>query len=357
MRLGEVRLHEGRSLSSADVRAADILLVRSVTPVNAALLADSKVRFVGSATIGTDHVDVEYLRGRGVEFAYAPGTNALAVGEYVLAALFALHDRQPVGPVGIVGYGNTGRALARLLDACGIEYLLNDPPLEQSGLRSDVEFVSLDEIRRAQIISLHVPLTRGGTHPTFHLADEKFLEKLSPDALLINSSRGAVVDNVALVKQLRRGGLRAALDVWEGEPAIDPELLERTVLGTPHIAGYSVEGRLEGTQRMYQAVCEFLGIKPEWHYTAQAPGRPVLSTREQGFAAVRDFVLQAYDIRRDDRELRTLRSLAAAERAAGFDRLRREYPPRREFAAYRCRLAADDPVLQKQLQGLGFALA
>jgi erythronate-4-phosphate dehydrogenase len=355
--LGEVRLHEGRSLQSPDLKDADILLVRSVTPVNAALLAGSRVRFVGSATIGTDHVDLEHLRANGINFAYAPGSNALAVAEYVLAALLAVQETPPKGPVGIVGCGNTGRALARLLHALGIEYLVNDPPLQQSGTAKGVEFVSLAEVRRAPVISLHVPLTRGGQHPSFHLVDEKFLNDLAPDALLINTSRGAVVDNAALEAYLGRGGLRAVLDVWEGEPAINAGLLEKVTLGTAHIAGYSLEGRLEGTQRMYQAVCEFLAIKPVWHYTAQAPAQAYLSTGKTGFAAVCDCVLQAYDIRRDDAQLRALLPLPAAERAAGFDRLRRDYPPRREFAAYRCRLTPADRVLQQKLSGLGFALA
>jgi erythronate-4-phosphate dehydrogenase len=353
--LGEVRLCEGRSLSAAELQDADILLVRSVTPVNDALLADSKVRLVGSATIGTDHVDVQYLHDRGIEFAYAPGTNALAVAEYVLAALLAVHEEKPQGPVGIIGYGNTGGAFARLLAVIGIEYRVNDPPLQQSGTRKNINFVSLAEIQRCPIISLHVPLIRGGPHPTLHLVNEPFLNDLAPGTLLINSSRGAVVDNPALAMRLLHGDLRAILDVWEGEPAINPQLLERVLLGTPHIAGYSLEGRLEGTQRMYETVCKFLNVKPAWRYTAQKPRQPVLTTHKKGFAAICDLVLQAYDIRRDDAELRALLLLSAAEQAAGFDRLRRDYQARREFAAYQCRVAAHDSVLQKQLVGLGFA--
>lgn len=353
--IGEVRLCEGRSLEASDVRDADILLVRSVTNVNAALLGGSRLRFVGSATIGTDHVDMDYLESCGIHFAYAPGTNALAVAEYVLAALLALYEDKPKGPVGIVGYGNTGSALSRLLKVLGIEYLANDPPLEQSG-RRDVKFVSLAEIRRCPIISLHVPLTRDGQHPTYHLVDESFLSDLAPGTLLINSSRGAVVSNPALLTCLYRGGLRAVLDVWEGEPAINAELLERVQLGTSHIAGYSVEGRLNGTQCMYEAVCAFLGIPPTWRYTVQAPLKPVLTTPRKSFAALRDIVLQAYDICRDDAALRALLLLPSAQRAAGFDRLRRDYPPRREFAAYRIASVLDSRV-QEQITALGFAPA
>lgn len=355
--IGEVRLQEGRGLKAADVRDADILLVRSVTPVNSVLLAGSRVRFVGSATIGTDHIDLDYLRSNGIEFAYAPGSNARAVAEYVLTALLALHERKPIGPVGIIGYGNTGSALARLLDVLGVDYLVNDPPLQRRGAGNGVNFVSQMEIRRCPIISLHVPLIRGGPHPTLHLADASFLEDLSSGSLLINTSRGAVVDNTALAAQLRKDRFRAVLDVWEGEPAIDPGLLESTVLGTSHIAGYSVEGRLNGTQRMHDAVCEFLGTKPVWRYALPVPPEPVLKTELRDFAALRDLVLQAYDIRRDASQLRAMAQLPVAELAAGFDRLRSDYPPRREFAAYQCRFNAGiDSGVQAQLTGLGFAL-
>jgi erythronate-4-phosphate dehydrogenase len=299
---------------------------------------------------------VDYLENNGISFAYAPGTNARAVAEYVVTVLLALHEEKPEGPVGIVGYGNIGRDLARLLDVLGIAYLINDPPLQQSGTANGLKFVPLAEIRRAPIISLHVPLVRSAPHPTHHLVDAAFLKQLSPQCLLLNTARGSVVDNHALLAQLRKGGVRAVLDVWEGEPAIDPELLERTMLGTPHIAGYSAEGRLNGTQRMYEAVCDFLRIKPEWRYGRPTPRQPVLSTQLQGFAALRDLVLQAYDVHRDAAELRALLPLPAAERAAGFDRLRSDYPVRPEFAAYRYHLdGGSDGSLQKQLNGLGFA--
>lgn len=354
--VGEVRLHDGRSLNAADVREADILLVRSVTPVDAALIEGSKVRFVGSATIGTDHIDLDYLRDNGIAFAYAPGSNARAVAEYVLAALLALHERKPQGPVGIIGYGNTGSSLSRLLKILDIDCLVNDPPLQQSAARGDIEFVPLAEIQRCPIISLHVPLTRGGPHSTFHLVDGSFLDALTPDTLLINTSRGAVVDNAALEKRLRGGSLRAVLDVWEGEPAINAGLLERVALGTPHIAGYSVEGRLNGTQRMYEAVCVFLGTAPAWRYTLP-DSPPALVTDSQGFAALRHLLLRAYDIQCDVAALRALLPLPAEQRAAGFDRLRRDYPPRREFSAWCCRLNREtDEALQRQLAGLGFAL-
>ncbi|HEY3487465.1 MAG TPA: NAD(P)-dependent oxidoreductase, partial [Gammaproteobacteria bacterium] len=174
--IGEVRLVDGRGLNALQLQDADILLVRSVTPVNAKLLSGSKVRFVGSATIGIDHIDLEYLRSSGIEFAYAPGSSAQAVAEYVLSAILALHaGRVDIGTVGIIGYGNTGSRLARLLDVLGIEYLLNDPPLADSGTWPDREFVSLADIKQADIISLHVPLTAAGPYPTHHLIDAGFM--------------------------------------------------------------------------------------------------------------------------------------------------------------------------------------
>jgi erythronate-4-phosphate dehydrogenase len=353
--LGELRLVDGRALTARDVRDADILLVRSVTRVNRDLLAGSKIRFVGSATIGADHIDLDYLRDNGITFAHAPGSNAQAVAEYVLSAILALHSGKPVGRLGIIGYGNTGSRLAKLLDVLGIETLVNDPPLQASGIKTR-QFVALEEICNADIISLHVPLIRTGRFPTYHLVDKPFLQKLLPDCLLINTSRGAVVDNIALSKHLDNNRLSAVLDVWEGEPAINFELLGKTRLGTPHIAGYSLEGRLNGTAQIYKALCQFLNIEPAWQAPLPSLQEKILTTGQQGFAAISDLVLQAYDIRRDDIQLRSLMPLSAAERASGFDRLRRDYPVRREFSAYRCRVDNGGEILKRQLAGLGFVL-
>lgn len=349
--LGEVRLLEGRRIAVNDVRDADILLVRSVTVVDAALLEGSKVKFVGSATIGTDHLDLDYLRDKGIACAHAPGSNARAVAEYVLSAILAL--RAEPGLVGIIGYGSTGSRLAGLLDALGIDYLVNDPPLRDSG--STVRpWASLEEIGQADVISLHVPLAKSGSYPTYHLVDDGFLRALRPDCLLINTSRGAVVDNRALLEHLDNNRMQTVLDVWEGEPSIDFRLLERVSFGTPHIAGYSLEGKLNGTQQVYEALCAFLKVKPAWRPLPVSPTH-TLSSRLKGFAAIRNLVLQACDIRRDDVQLRRLMQLPLTERAAGFDQLRRDYPLRREFSAYRCQLESSE-TLGPALCGLGFAL-
>lgn len=348
---GEVRLVEGRKLAARDVRKAEVLLVRSVTPVNAALLEGSPVKFVGSATIGTDHLDLDYLRDKGIAYVHAPGSNAQAVAEYVLSAILALRSGSDC--VGIIGYGNTGSRLAKLLDALGISYLVNDPPLQAGGCDKR-QWASLEEIRQADVISLHVPLTKTGPYPTYHLVDELFLHQLPSDRLLINTSRGSIVDNAALSKHLDNNRMQTVLDVWEGEPAIDSRLLEKVSFATPHIAGYSLEGKLNGTQQIHTAMCAFLKTESAWRPLRQAPPMHTLTSRLQGLAAIRDLVLQACDIRGDDAQLRRLMQQPLVERSAGFDRLRRDYPLRREFSAYRCRVDNGDD-LGRKLTGLGFA--
>jgi erythronate-4-phosphate dehydrogenase len=235
----------------------------------------------------------------------------------------------------------------------GVDCLVTDPPLQDKGSTAR-QWASLEEIGQADVISLHVPLTKTGPYPTHHLVNEDFLRALRPDCLLINTSRGAVVDNRELLAHLDNNRMQTVLDVWEGEPAIDFRLLERTSFGTPHIAGYSLEGKLNGTRQVYEALCGFLDAEPAWRPLPPSPVQ-TLTSRLEGFAAVRNLVLQAYDIRRDDVQLRRLMQLQPAERPAGFDQLRRDYPLRREFSAYRCQLDNGE-ALAPVLHGLGFTL-
>jgi erythronate-4-phosphate dehydrogenase len=359
--LGDVTLLPGRSLQASDVRAADVLLVRSVTHVGRELLDGSRVRFVASATIGFDHVDRDYLRSRSIAFATAPGSNATSAAEYVVSALLALGERGgfalPGRRVGIVGCGNVGSRVRDRLAALGCECLVNDPPLHERGGHDD--FVELDELHQADIISLHVPLERGGRHPTRHLVDKAFLRRLKPGAVLINTARGAVVDNAALAAMLsERRDLRVVLDVWEGEPAIAAPLLEQVSLGTPHIAGYSLDGKLRGTEMIYRAACGCFGRTPCWNASDVLPAAETLDLRGgaggDAFRRLREAVFRVYDIRDDDARLRGLLTLPPHERPAAFDRLRKNYPVRREFAATTVLVEnAADPV-GKLLRGVGF---
>ena len=349
--LGRLTCLPGRALTPAQVRDADLLLVRSVTPVNAELLSGSSIRFVGTATIGTDHVDTTWLQQQGITFASAPGCNAISVVEYVLAVLSLYAEQRGLADwlglsVGIVGAGNVGARLAQRLQALGITVKCCDPPrAEQEG---EAGFVSLAEALTCDVISLHTPLTTTGSHATRHLLGEAELTALASHQLLINSGRGAVVDNQALSARLRQPDAPwVALDVWEQEPAIDPELLAQVWLGTPHIAGYSLEGKSRGTAMLYQAVCQWLGrtpdrdlaqlLPPPWFEQLQlVPDAPLQPSINRA-------IRLCYDPRDDHQRLLATLELPAAERAAAFDNLRRHYPVRREFASLRM-VAAKHPA-------------
>jgi erythronate-4-phosphate dehydrogenase len=359
--LGDVTLLPGRGLRARDVHDADVLLVRSVTRVGRDLLEGSRVRFVGSATIGFDHVDRDYLRAREIGFATAPGSNATSAAEYVLSALLALGERNGFNlagrTVGIVGCGNVGARVRNRLTALGCDCLVNDPPLQEQGGHD--AFVGLDAILQADIISLHVPLERAGRHPTWHLFDAALLRRLKPRAILVNTSRGAVVDNAALDALLmRRADLSVVLDVWEGEPSINTALLERVALGTAHIAGYSLDGKLRGTEMIYRAACEYFGYPLQWDAGAVLPAANRVDLRGTSggdvLARFREALFVVYDIRRDDARLRGLLQLPPVERPAAFDRLRKEYPVRREFAATTVVIDPDAPELGKLLRAVGF---
>ena len=359
--LGEVSLLPGRELQAGQVHDADILLVRSVTRVDASLLKGSSVRFVGSATIGFDHVDRDYLQQQGIGFATAPGSNATSAAEYVASALMVLSEQQGFEltgkTVGIIGCGNVGSRVRRKLSALGMQCRVNDPPLQAGGGHDD--FVTLDEVLQADIVTVHVPLTREGQYPTFHLANEAFLERLQPGAIFINTSRGAVADNRALDALLAsRDDLSVVLDVWEGEPSISTSLLRQVDLGTPHIAGYSYDGKLRGTDMIYRAACEYFALPVSWQVADELPQVATIDmrSREAGNALVSAVVLGAYDVRQDDARLRATLSLSAAERASAFDRLRKDYPVRREFTESTVLLDEPAGTAGKLLSGLVFAV-
>jgi erythronate-4-phosphate dehydrogenase len=347
--LGTIHVAPGRSITAADAQDADVLLVRSVTGVDAALLDGSDVQFVGSATIGTDHIDRAYLQERDIAFAHAPASNADSVADYVIAALLRLAVRRGTTlrgkTVGIVGHGNIGSRLARRLPALGLEVLANDPPLAEAAeaVGEPHDFVALDTVlNAADIITLHVPLTTDGPHATHHLFDEKALRQIQSGAWLLNTSRGPVVDNTALRRVLDDGHLGAAvLDVWENEPTPDPELIRRVDLATPHIAGYAYDGKVRGTMMLYEALCDYLDVPATWspkaalkpddgHPLVATPPDPALPEPE----ALDHVVRSMYEIRADAACLRATLDALPDERGAAFSRLRKEYPRRREFSRF-----------------------
>ncbi|WP_017463283.1 4-phosphoerythronate dehydrogenase PdxB [Dyella ginsengisoli] len=363
---GEVVARPGRSLAAEDVRDADVLLVRSVTRVDEALLAGSRVRFVGTATIGTDHVDLDWLRAQGIAFASAPGCNAMSVVDYVASALLELAERHGFSlagkRAGIVGLGNVGSRLQQRLQAMGLDVLACDPPLADAGRTG---LVDMDAIAGCDIVSFHTPLVRDGAHPTFHLGDAALLARLKPGAILLNTSRGAVVDNAALLAALeRRDDLHVVLDVWEGEPLVDRRLAARVELATPHIAGYSYDGKLRGTWMLYEALCAFLGQSPTMTLASLVPAsaRCVLDVARLAPRRALDLMRAAWRVTDDDDAFRATLDADDDARAAAFDRLRKQYPLRREFGTVElvhdeslaARLPADERAM---LRAQGFPCA
>ncbi|TDG13809.1 4-phosphoerythronate dehydrogenase [Seongchinamella unica] len=348
----------GRRLTRASIAGADMLLVRSVTGVNAELLEGTPVKFVGTATSGTDHIDINYLREANIGFAHAPGSNANSVVEYVLGAIAALDDyleRLLAGAsVGIVGYGNIGRALAARLRALGIRCLVNDPWLSATELGEAIE---LEAVLRCEVVCLHPELTREDPWPSFHLLGESELASLGRGQLLINASRGPVIDNAALYRRLQHSaGPDVVLDVWETEPFVPAALLDAVRLGTAHIAGYSYDGKLLATRMLRDAAgtClgqRFIGAEAS---AGEAP-TPLRVDHDVSLPQLlRKLLNDCYQIEEDDRQLRA--AVAGADHEdcrEHFDQLRKCYPQRRELAGRKVLLAGGSERWRDIVRALG----
>lgn len=343
--LGNITLAHGRNMP--DLTDTDVLIVRSITKVNEQLLKGTNVTFVGTATIGFDHIDRAYLDSRSIGFSSAPGSNSNSVAEFIVATLLvhARNERMTLAgkSIGVVGVGNVGSKVAKKCAALGMNVLLNDPPRKDAG--DGDAFLPLEEVLGADFVTVHVPLSREGKYPTFHLADERFFGRMN--GVFINSSRGKVVDETALKAALGNTVKAAMLDVWETEPDVDTVLAAR-VSGTPHIAGYSYDGKVNGTQMMYDAVCRHFDITPVWNAADILPQGPSIacsgSSEED---VIRDAVLKVYDIERDYSDF--------TSRIKEFDRLRKEYPRRREFHTAAVDFNGPDTAREK-LRGIGFNL-
>ncbi|WP_447798238.1 4-phosphoerythronate dehydrogenase PdxB [Pseudomonas moraviensis] len=357
---GEIRRVPGRSIDRATVEQADVLLVRSVTNVNRALLEGSKVRFVGTCTIGTDHLDLDYFNEAGITWSSAPGCNARGVADYVLGSLMTLAEIEGVDltqrTYGVVGAGEVGGRLIKVLKGLGWNVKVCDPPRQAA---DGGEYVSLEQIiQQCDVISLHTPLTRSGDDATWHLFDQQRLRQLKQGAWLINAARGPVVDNAALREVLlEREDLQAVLDVWEKEPEVDVALAELCVLATPHIAGYSLDGKQRGTAQIYQAYCAFIGQPADIQLSDLLPAAWLSEVSLHGGSdpawALAMLCRGVYDPRRDDADFR--RSLVGnvAEQRAAFDVLRKQYPVRREIEGLKVRIEGDAPALRQILEALG----
>ncbi|MDP2883578.1 MAG: 4-phosphoerythronate dehydrogenase PdxB [Ignavibacteria bacterium] len=351
----EVVYLEGREISRSDVLNADALIIRTRTECNRHLLEETAVRFIASATIGYDHIDTAFCHANNIFWTNAAGCNSSSVQQYIAAALFHLAEELKFElsqkTIGIVGVGNVGNKVARLCTALGMHVLLNDPPRERQ--EGSKDFVSLDTIvEDAEIVTFHVPLNMGGDDRTFHLVDEKLLLKFRKSQILINSSRGEVVDSEALKASLRGKMLaECVLDVWEREPEIDTQLLGLVEIGTPHIAGYSADGKANGTSMSVQAFSRFFGLDLNDWYPEKVPlpASTVLeadcrNVSEQNVIA--SLIQRTYDILADDARLRMSPQT--------FEKQRGEYPLRREFPTYTVKLLNAHGGLTSIVQAMGF---
>ncbi len=349
----EVLYLPGDLISNSDLKNADALLTRSITQCNEELLSGTSVKFIATATIGDDHIDKDYCKKNNITWTSAKGCNASAVEQYFTAALLALTEKYNIEltgkTIGIIGVGNVGKKIQKVSKLLGLNVLLNDPPRER--IEGSSGFSTLEEIQeKVDIITLHTPLNYGGTDKTFHLIDEAFFDSLKKPIIFINTSRGAVVDSSALKNAIEEGKVKnTIIDVWEGEPDIDVGLFQLIDIATPHIAGYSLEGKARGTKMVVQSVGDFfkLGIK---NWTPELPDNAsvlVLDCNDLSDLDILKKVFeQVYPIYNDDADLR--------EKPDQFEQLRRDYSFRRENDTFKLQLTRASKKIKETLKELGF---
>ena len=341
--LGHVELVDGRKLGAQQLRDVDVLLVRSVTQVDRTLLQDSGVSFVGSATAGFDHIDIGYLAERDITLSLASGANAESVVEYVIAAICSqprfLDAIFRGAPVGIVGFGHVGSRLARVLHALGVKVKVYDPYVDCGVFGSD-----LDTVLACTVVSLHCELSKQGDFPSWHLLDSTRLQSLHSDQLLINAARGGVIDNIALLERLHMSDAPVViLDCWEGEPDVQLDLVPLVAVATPHIAGYSYDGKIRGSLCLRDDLARFLG-KSGGGYTELKPARMVVDAATSVAALLKHLISSVYRIEKDDQAFRYALTETNTQ-LHWFDQLRRDYPVRRELLGAEVLTAHEDAAL------------
>ncbi len=344
----------GKDINKSHLKSADALIVRTRTHCNASLLAGTAVKAVATATIGTDHLDTEWMESHGVQWTNAPGCNSGSVKQYI-ASVFARLITSGIDlqgkTLGIVGVGNVGRKIQKVGQAFGMNILLNDPPRREA--EPDFEDVSLNALlQQSDIVTFHVPLTYGEHHPTFHLFNEETMRLLKKGTIVINSSRGEVVDSKVLLKGLDSGAVKSAiLDVWENEPNISKQLHEKLLMGTPHIAGYSVDGKANGTAAAVQFIAHCFNLPLTGWFPGNLPEKEnkilkIEPGNDDDNILLAKTVLQTYDVMEDHIRLKAI--------PADFEKLRGSYPARREFPYYRVKVDEGRRELKGALETLGF---
>jgi len=360
--LGNLSILPGRAITAANLQDTHILLIRSITQVDEALLQGTPIEFVGSASAGTDHMDIAYLQSHNIGYASASGSNANSVAEYVIAALLSLgkeHNFALEGKtIGIVGVGNIGKLVKHKAEALGMRPVLNDPPLEKTG---QIDHRSLEETLNCDVVTLHTPLTTDGPCPTYHLLNERTFRWLKPSAIFINAARGEIVNTQALRDAIAHKRIgHTIIDVWEQEPDIHWNLFQAVTLGTPHIAGHSLDGKANGTFMLHTALCNHLGITPTWHPVQSLPPPPVPSIKTTSHTQplqneIQKIIATIYDIDADYHEMQKLLTISPTERPIRFDALRKNYPIRREFHQTTITPPQNSTNVQQILTALGFS--
>jgi len=353
--LGEVVVIPDRQIGPEHLKDADALIIRSKTKVTPELIEGSAVRFIGTATAGFEHMALQTLEKNGIGWCAAPGCNADSVGDYMAAALLTLHTKHGVElegkTLGIIGVGQVGSRVAKRAEALGLRVLLNDPP--RAAKEGDAGFHCLEKLlAESDIVTLHVPLIKEKPWPTLRMADCRFFEQMKRGAVFINASRGKVLDSDALLLAKENGIVsHAVLDVWDPEPVIRADVLDVATIGTPHIAGHSFEGKLNGTVQAYREACHFFETAPVWD---PAPLLPVVdvpklkvdSIGKSDLEVLAEAVAAVYDIGTDQ---------LSVEDIEQFDKLRSHYRVRREFKNTTVFLSEHRPGLLKRLDHAGFA--
>jgi erythronate-4-phosphate dehydrogenase len=348
----------GRTIGKEQVKDASALLIRTRTKCTEKVLKGSMVSFIGTATIGFDHIDTRYCEAHNIKWTNAPGCNSSSVQQYIASALlkmagdfsFRLRDKT----IGIIGVGNVGSKIEKLARLLGMNVLLNDPP--RARIEGEKPFVDLDKLlKESDIVTLHVPLNIVGEDKTYHLINDKSIRKMKKGAWLINSSRGEVAETSALKKALSAGKFKGVvLDVWENEPDIDHELMERTFIATPHIAGYSTDGKANGTSMVVNSLCKVFNLPLNNWYPGVIPNPhiheiSINAKNKDPEDVIREAVLHTYNISEDDIKLRFSPS--------DFEKLRGDYPVRREFPSFSVNLEGGTKKIEKLVGQMGFRIS
>lgn len=351
-----IEYYPGNEISRKHIRNADALIIRTRTKCNKELLSNTNVKLIATATIGIDHIDVEYCEQNNIKLVNAPGCNSSSVMQYVTSALFYLAEREDFNlspkTIGIIGVGNVGSKIYNVANILGMKVLLNDPPRARK--EKSNRFVDIKTIQEnADIITFHVPLNKNGIDKTYHLASESFFSSLKKKPIIINTSRGEVVDTNSIKNAIQKKKIsKVVLDVWENEPSIDLNLFNMVTIGTPHIAGYSVEGKANGTAVCVNAVNDYfkLGLEENWYPInlpeKQSKSMTIDCSGKSIQHIISEAVFNSYDIINDDLLLR--------HNPQDFEKLRAEYGIRHEFDYYNLNLKSCSYELSSKLSQIGF---